>query len=125
MKPGEKITIIFGHGVVLTETREPREDERCMSHHEQTIYTYVWTDADATGKSRVKLDEEGIRWLRGHYMPDAPEVSGARVAQALGKLAEPVEPRQHRPKGFMEQIIGNVIGTIAADMLHKLITKGK
>jgi len=119
MQPGEKITVVFGHGVVLTVTREPRADEQ-RDPPNLPIWTHVWTTAGASGMSRVRLDEEGIRWLRGHYMSDAPEVSGARVAQALGKSAEPT----HRPKptkGFMQQIIGNAIGTIAADMIHKMI----
>jgi hypothetical protein len=119
MQPGEKITLMFGHGVVLTETREPRADERDQTR--QPIWTFVWTNAGADGMSRVRLDEEGIHWLRGHYTPDAPEVSAARVAQALGKPAAEPRSKPAITGKTVGTILGNAIGTIAADMIHKMI----
>lgn len=124
MKPGEKITIIFRHGVVLTETREPRANELSLSPSEQTIWTYI-AGTEASLQARVRFDEEGVTWLRGHHLPDSKEVAGLRVAQALSVKSEPQRKPPQRVGGFGSSFVASTIGVIAAELIHKMIEKEK
>ena len=105
-----KITIIYPRGVMLTETRSGKAvPNQILS----------WDTIGSEGV--LQKDDEGIRWLRGHYLPDAPEVDACRVALALGKQ-EPVKLTAQNPH---IPLITRAIVDIAARVLTNLILEKK
>ena len=112
MESGKKITLLFKHGVVLTQTREPPHE----IGQQNEIRVYVYTG----GVARLDPGDEGVTWLYGHHLYDSKEVEGLRVASAL-RAPQKSQPKPKPQATASQQMIGSIIGSLAADLIHKMI----
>jgi hypothetical protein len=72
---------------------------------------------------RYALSDEGTRWVRNWRTPDSKPVRAALSAQAL-LPTKPKDPLggSGMASGFLAQVTGNALGTLAAQLLHKRIS---
>lgn len=74
------------------------------------------------GSASYVFADENVRWVRNWRTPDSKPVRAALSAQALVPVAAknpPMSPGVQ--KTMLENIFGNALGTLAAELLHKHI----
>ena len=119
VRVGDKITIIDYGAVILTEV---------ITVNKAVIVAYK------NGKG-LKKGDEGVYWLRGHHLPDSPEVRGAVTAKALSlPEAKPPTAGTTMPSGLGSAILdaitsesviqGALVGAVAGALHGHMKKKG-
>ncbi len=75
LKVGEKITIVDYGATILTEVVDVQKSSATVAYR---------------SSHGLKNNDEGVYWLRGHHLPDSPEVRGAVTAKALSRARREV-----------------------------------
>ena len=74
------------------------------------------------GSASYVFADENVRWVRNWRTPDSKPVRAALSAQALvpTKAEDPLGG-SGMASGFLAQVTGNALGTLAVQLLHKRI----